>query len=354
MKEKRRSPIFIRAIFSGTAAQLSSNFSNIIFVPIALAYFGVTEYGNWSIALSVITYLGLLQLGLGPAVAALIAKSDNANAQKKIVLSASKFLTYVALCGLVITYFANEIFSGGHVFNGNLTDSSNPSLVKIILISSLLFFLKIPGSVLSSVFIGLQVIYLERIYAVILPSLALLAALFLAKALHKDILYFAWCYGIFQLLIIFLMGVHLLFRFRFLRFSLREWLSVVVIDPNIILSGARFFVISLSASVVWGADNLVIGYFLGPDSVTPYSITFKLFVAAYTIFIIINSSLWPMFGKAVGNGDWGWVERIYQQITVLAPVIGGLIWIGGVLFANQSFLFGLAPLDMLAQWWYLH
>jgi O-antigen/teichoic acid export membrane protein len=325
----------MRAIYSGVAAQLCSNLSNIIFVSIALGYFGVTDYGNWSIAISVMTYLGLLQLGLGPAVAALIAKSKDGDTQKKIVLSVSKFLAYIALSGLALTYLANIIFSGGYGQDGNLTNTSNSSLINLILVSSLLFFLRIPGSVLSSVLIGLQVIYLERLYAVIFPSLALLVALFLAKALQQDILFFAWCYGVLQLLIILLMGAHLLLRFRFLRFSLREWLSVAVIDPHIILSGARFFAISLSASVVWGADNLVIGYFLGPDAVTPYSITFKLFIAAYSIFIILNSSLWPMFGNAVGNSDWVWADRIYQQITTLAPVIGGLIWIGSILFAES-------------------
>ena len=86
--------------------------------------------------------------------------------------------------------------------------------------------------------------------------------------------------------------------------------------------------------MVWGGDNLIISYFIGPDAVTAYSVTFKVFTAAYGVFIIINSALWSLFGKAASENDWNWVASTYKKAIVLMPFIGGGIWITGILFVK--------------------
>lgn len=329
-----KSSIFHKAILGGFATHLIANLANIAFVPLALSYFGETNYGFWAITLSVLTYLAILQMGIGPAIGSLIAKSTNVNERRALILSSCKFLSLIASIGLLLVAIASFIILAhqDHMLFFSLNTSR--TLTYMILISVFLFFLRLPGSFLSSVFIGLQCIHIERVYAGILPATGALAALALTVFLTGGIVEFSLIIGVIQVLIVIATSLHLLYRFSDLRFSWKDWLDSKIYSPLLFVSSGRFFMISLSASVVWGADNLVIGYFLGPDLVTPYSITFKLFIASYAIFIILNSSLWPMFGKAVGNSDWGWIVRIYQQITALVPVISGLIWIGGILFAK--------------------
>ena len=333
--QSAKSSIFHKALLSGVATYFVANLANIAFVPLALSYFGKTNYGFWTITLSVLTYLAVLHMGIGPAISSLIAKSSNIHESRGLIISGCKFLSLIASIGMLLVAIAGFVI----FWHPNLAElfSSNISFTfsYMLLISVFLFFLRLPGSFLSSVFIGFQYIHIERLYAGIFPAIGALVALALTVFLTGGIVEFSFIIGVIQVLIVIVTGLHLLYKFPYLRFSWKDWLDSKIYSPLLFLSSGRFFMISVSASVVWGSDNLVIGFFLGPDSVTPYSITFKLFIAAYSLFIILNSSLWPMFGKAVGNSDWGWLDRIYQQVTTLVPVIGGLIWIGGVLFAKS-------------------
>lgn len=129
-------------------------------------------------------------------------------------------------------------------------------------------------------------------------------------------------------------GLHLLSRHAGLRFKVSQWWRANRPHHDILTSGGRFFVIALAALVVWGTDNLLISHFIGVEAVTPYAITFKLFAAAFAIFIIINSALWPMFGRAAGENDWLWVSTTYRTAVAVLPVLGGLVWLGGMLFAE--------------------
>lgn len=332
--QSAKSSIFHKALFSGVAAYLIANLANIAFVPLALSYFGKTNYGLWAITLSVLTYLAILQMGIGPAISSLIAKSSDHERSREFILISSKFLGLIAAIGMLLVIMIGFFILGYPNLIQFFSFNINITLTYVLLISVFLFFLRLPGSFFSSAFIGLQCIHIERIYAGILPATGALVALAITVILSGNIVEFSLIIGVIQALIVMATGLHLLYRFPNLRFSWKDWLKSKIYSPLLFVSSGRFFIISLSASVVWGADNLVIGYFLGPDSVTPYSITFKLFIAAYTLFIILNSSLWPMFGKAVGDSDWCWVDRIYRQMTLLIPVIGGLIWIGAILFAK--------------------
>jgi len=90
--------------------------------------------------------------------------------------------------------------------------------------------------------------------------------------------------------------------------------------------------------VVWNTDNLEISYFLGPGSVTAYAITFKLFSTAFSIFVLANSVLMPMFGNAVGKSEWTWLSQTYENALSIMIVFGGLVWVGGLVFAKPVIL----------------
>lgn len=112
---------------------------------------------------------------------------------------------------------------------------------------------------------------------------------------------------------------------------------------SIFSSSLRFFSLGIAAMVVWNTDNLVISHFLGIEAVTPYAVTFKLLLVTYSMFSAIGSAIFPMYGKAVAFNQWEWVQQMYNRLTCLFPIIGGLAWIGMVAFAKDIIIFWTGP-----------
>lgn len=322
------------SLLSGGGGQAIGIATNIIYVPFALEQLGSEAFGMWMVVMSVVMYLGISQFGIGPATAALIAKTGDPVKQNAILSESLRYLCIASLVLVALTGFAavSPATWIGIFGRGGQADAS--AAVLAVVIMAFFYALRLPSSVFPAAFIGMQAVHWERLYSAILPPVTALLALLLTRYVDGGIVMLALLTGVGQFVVGVVAGIHLVIQYPHLRFSVLNWLEKKTNDISLLSSGGRFWVISLAALVVWGTDNILISYFIGPDAVTPYAVTFKLFSAAYAIFLIVNSALWPMFGRAVGEGDWVWVATTYNKATVLLPILGGLVWIGGVLFAE--------------------
>ena len=325
---------FKKAILSGAMAQVLGNVLNIIYIPLALAHLGTVAFGAWMVIMSIVMYLGLSQFGLGSATAALIAKTSEEAAQRDI-LSAS--VRYLCIAGGLSLGIVGAAMVGHGLWQGlfgNISAEVASEAVMAAGVMAFLYVLRLPTMSFPAAFVGMQEVHWERVYSAILPPFAALLALLATRTVNGDLVILAIYTGVAQLVVGLASGLHLLSRHASLRFKVSQWWRSNRPHHDILTSGGRFFVVSLAALVVWGTDNLLISYFIGVEAVTPYAITFKLFAAAFAIFIIINSALWPMFGRAAGENDWLWVSTTYRMAVALLPVLGGLVWLGGILFAE--------------------
>ncbi len=331
---KDRSSIFRRALMGGSTAQVVGNVSNILFIPLALDLLGTTIFGLWMVVASIIAYMGLSQFGLGSATAVMIAQSKTQEEQRNIFFNSIRFLT---IAGIGLLFFGVFMAIKQDIWI-NIFGVISPNLLQeAILCIGLMGFsyaLRLPSVAFSSTFIGMQDVHLERLYTAILPPLISLSAVIVVKLTGGGLVELAIFTGGGQIILSLLSGLHLIKRYPHYLYKKSNQNVDSKSQKLFLKSSARYFFISLSALVVWGGDNLIISYFIGPDAVTAYSVTFKVFTAAYGVFIIINSALWSLFGKAASEDDWNWMDSTYKKAIVLMPFIGGGIWITGVLFVK--------------------
>ncbi len=330
---------FVYGTLSGVIAQVLSVVIKLVSIPIAIAYLGPAKFGLWMVIVSLLAYVGLSQFGVGTAAAAMIAGEVDPGARARIfrqsvVLLGGLALLMVSIVGVAAWYRAAWV----SIF-GNVTYQLGQEAVWAALAIAFLYSVRLPAVAITSAFTGLQEVHWERFYGGILPSLLGLLALLVTIYLAGGLVMLAAATGLGQLIVAGASGIHLMVRHpALIRSSIRDMLSAPV-RRRLLASGNQFFVIGVAAMVVWSTDNLVISYFRGPEHVTAYSVTFQLFVVAYSVFATVNSALWPMFGKAVGEGNWVWVEKVYTGTLAVLPVLGGLVWIGGILFAKSIILF---------------
>lgn len=333
-KYSTRRTIFLKGLAGSAGAQIISVVVGLASVPIGLSYLGPLKFGIWMVISSIVAYLGLSQLGTGTASTALIAKHVERQSQGVILRRTFRLLCYFALFLIGLAGVAAMFPDRWAILFGDIPDDARREAISAAVAMMVLYLLRLPTVAFTSAFIGLQEVHWERLYIVVLPAILSFFALLLTIYLAGDLVILACLTGGAQLLAGLLAGVHFSMRHRDMMFGAVSQASDVAVTRDLLASGSRFFFIGIAAMVVWNTDNLVISYFLGPENVTVYAITFKLFAAAFSIFVVANSVLMPMFGSALGRNDWAWIDDTYRNASSIMATLGGLVWIGGIVFAK--------------------
>lgn len=330
--------IFLKGLAGSTGAQMVSVVVGLVSVPIGLGYFGPIKFGTWMVISSIVAYLGLSQLGTGTASTTLIAKQVERQSQGAILRRTFRLLCYISMILIGFVGTAAMFPDMWAMLFGDLPDAARHEAIYAAVAMMALYLLRLPTIAFTSAFIGLQEVHWERLYSIIFPAVLSFMALLLTIYMAGDLVMLACLTGGVQLLAGLLAGVHFSIRHRDLMFGTSSQASNIAATKDLLASGSRFFFIGIAAMVVWNTDNLVISYFLGPESVTVYSITFKLFAAAFSIFVVANSVLLPMFGSAFGRNDWAWIGDTYSNALSVIAVLGGMVWVGGIVFAEPVIL----------------
>lgn len=333
-----KSVIFLQGMVSGAGVQITSFILGMVSVPVGLSYLGPIQYGVWIVISSIVAYFGLSQFGIGTASAALIAKNDQKEVQGLIFQKSSLLLCYCSLFFIILTGMVALFPEAWVAMFGNIPSDLQRDATFATIVLVLLTLLRLPTIAVSSAFFGLQEVWLERLYVGFFPAVFNFLALLITIYFKGGLVMLAYLTGIAQLLVGLLASLH--FYLRHSDMLIRHEKLDPDKDPTkgIFLSGSRFFIIGIASMVVWYTDIFIISYYLGPESVTAYSVTFKLFTAALSVFMVANMVLMPMFGNSAGKGDWVWVNDIYKVILPINIILGGLIWIVGIVFAESIIL----------------
>ena len=338
MSLKERKKIFLLGAISSYGANAVSVIVGLISVPIGLYYFGPVRYGIWAVISSLITYLSFSNLGISTGATVLTAKACEPFEQWA-VLRRSLFLLLIS--SIVVL---SLIFSIAHFYPnwinalGKIPLTFHDEASKTIMVVAVLFLINLPFTVFFAGFTGLQKVYWERFYFS-LTSIAGLAALIFTVSVKGNLVSLALLRGLGILLVSIVCASHFLLSHKELLEKVNKPVGDEFSVSSIFSSSLRFFSLGIAAMVVWNTDNLVISHFLGVEAVTPYAITFKLLLVAYSMFSAIGSAIFPMYGKAAAFNQWEWVQQLYNRITCLFPIIGGLAWIGMVAFAKDIIIF---------------
>lgn len=334
-----KASIFFKGLTSGAVTQVVSFAVGVASVSLGLGYLGSIQYGVWMVISSIIAYFGMSQFGVGTASAALISGNDRRENQGLIFRRAFRLLLLFALSSILLTMLVAVLPRLWSPMFGNISSELRRDAVTATIVLVLLTLLRLPVIAILSAFFGLQEVWWERLYGNFLPTIFGFLVLLIVMYLKGGLVMLAYCTGGAHMLVGLLAALH--FYRRHGDMMINSATEKLAGDPSsgLFSSGGRFFFIGIASMVVWQTDAFIISYYLGPESVTAYSVTFKLFAATLSVFTIANMVLMPMFGNAAAKGEWLWAKEIYNFILPINTILGGLIWIGGVVFAESIILF---------------
>ena len=284
-----------------------SNWCNY-FVNVVIAFFlspfvvhtlGNTGYGIWILVGSLTGYLGLLDLGIRPAIVRYVSKYKALNDEESInqVINTSLLIFTLAgllalLVSLVLAYFSVDIFK--------VTEDFHAELRLVLVLVGLNVALGFPfgvfnaflnawqrfdlnNAIIISAYLlraGLIVLFLKLGY-----GLSALALITLSTSLVEYVLKVRYCFKVFPALRIKLSLVNKKMLKTIFQFSLFS------------------FIMGVSTLLAYYSDSIVIGYFLSAAAITFFAIAANLIEYLKQLVNTVSVTLTPVASTFDALGD---------------------------------------------------
>lgn len=302
-------------------------------VPLTISYLGENQYGIWLTLSSVFMWLGNLDFGIGNGLrnklAESFAKEDYQSAKKYLSTAYAVFAIGILgslLIYLVIHPFINWVF----MLNAGAFDVK--SLNKFVLIVFVLFAFQFLLRLLTSLINADQKPALNG-FITLCINVSTIIIVYLLYLFSKSSLYI---YGIAISIIPFivlLIASFILFRGRYKQISPTIKYIDLKSSGSLVSLGMQFFIIQISALVVFATDNLIITHLYDPSQVTIYNIAHKYFFFITLIFNVFLSPFWSAFTDAFVKNDFDWIKQVVKRLVQIWALLSFITFV--MIFASD-------------------
>ncbi|QHU98996.1 lipopolysaccharide biosynthesis protein [Synechocystis sp. CACIAM 05] len=306
---------------------------SLVRVPILINYLNPEGYGLFITITSVANWIQLGQLGMGSGlINALIkcdAEDDKASAQKYV----NSLWLGLAIALLILSLFLfgsfpftpwNKLFP---IDDAQLAIQV-PQTVAFTLITVLFGIFMTP---LGSIYNAYQEQYKLNLWSN-LQGIVGLGAVVLATQLQSNMADISLAIGLATLLV---NGANYFCLIKwdkpYLKFDVKT-LSVSAFK-GVWSSSISFFLIEVSALLVFQTDRFLILQFSNSVEVTKYTLASTVYLTFHGIYFLFLKPLWPAFGEAIHRGDIVWTRRVFNKVNLLSS-IGMMLLIAVVLMAG--------------------
>ena len=300
---------------------------SLIMVPITLDYLNPENYGIWMAMTSILYWFAFFDVGLGNGMrnymAEALSKGDKDKANSYFS-TAIFILTVLAIAIAIVVMPLIQVLDISTILNTKSVD--NNGLTNIISIAVFFTLIQFVAKNIGMAYIAMQRYMVNDLIIIVGNIISLISVYILAKTTEGNLAYIVVVFtGIPALA--FLGAAIPLFRKHPFLIPQYRCINIGIIK-EIVSKGLGFFVIQItSCLLVFGSANIIISHYCGPEQVTIYNISFKLFNLLTVAYTIILSPLWNAYTDAIVKNDYDWIKRTYKKtMKMLAlSIIVGLI-----------------------------
>jgi len=277
----------------------------LLIIPVSIKFVSPSSYGLWLTVSSMIAWLNIMDIGLS---AGLRNKLSESIAAKDFALGKSYVsTTYILLAIMSVVGLA---FSIGLIYlldwksvlhiPQDLSDGDFKNLLLIVAVSFFLTFLLKP---IASVAYALHKPATEYFILFLSNFINLLLIWVFTKAYPSGSLIILASLFCFTPIVVTLGLSCILFNGSFKQYS--PSLSTVNFAHAKSLTGlsVKFFIIQISATVVFTTNNFMISHYFGNEDVTRYNVVSKYFNVLIILQSMILVPFWTMFTEAYAKRD---------------------------------------------------
>lgn len=289
---------------------------SMILIPLSLNILDVNDYGIWLTIYGLNSWVSLFDLGTQNSLRSLLIVSVNkTKSRMKGLLLVNSFMFTIILCVLTcsISIALYVLVDFSKVLK--ITSSSGSDINILILMSMLVFGIRLISNNFNAIFQALQKAYIVLLINVI--STILILGLFIFCLYFKESIS-VFLYGsiilIIETVLSFLLPTLILKKLKFsYNFSLKL-LSFRFFRRRLLASNLRFFFLSLFIVITFFSNNFFIGIILSYEDVAVYNLVNKYFGLVTTISVVILNPIWTRVAELNSIGDTRSIKRLLQHV----------------------------------------
>jgi len=295
-----------------------------LLIRLTLRYLDKTEYGIWLTLTSFLTWFTFFEIGLGNGLKNKLAE---ALAQKDYQLGKIYVSTTYAILTIVIGIVSIFFFIVNFFIDWTVILNTPKNMFhELTILSSIVFgffFLRFVLKLISIVLYADQKPALANSFGPIGNLITLIIIFILTKTTNGSLILLGWVLSLIPVLVLIMVSIYFYkteYRtiapsVKYVKFSYAK---------DLLNLGIKFFIIQLSALIMFQSSNIIIAQFFGPSEVTSYNIAYKLFSVIMMLFNIIVTPFWAAYTEAWVKRDVDWIKKMVNTIFK--------IWIGFIFF----------------------
>lgn len=313
---QRRYRNIAHAVLTGAAGKGVNLLVLLVSVPMALGCLGVERYGIWIAMTSVLSWLSVADVGLGNGLMNLLADArgrEREDLAQRYIATAFWGLAVIAATLAALTLPVVDSINWRYLLN--IKDMAVAEETRTaMLVAVWCFLFALPLSIVSKVYIGYQRGAPANAWAAA-SSLAELAALVLVTRARGGLVALTIAVLGVRALVLFANACYL-FGYRRPDLAPSPRRIDVASLRAIFGVGILFFMGQMQSLLVFQSDVVIISHFLGPGSITAYSVTFRLFAYVNVPLQLASPYFLSAFGEAHARGDLAWVRLAFRRLLL--------------------------------------
>ena len=305
-KEERSKKLLVNVLSSF----LVKGFSMVItltLIPVSLKYTDSNTYGVWLTLSSVITWFNLIDLGLSNGLTNKLteafAKQDIDKVRKYLSTTYSALLVIIFLFSILFIPLIN-IINWSSIFNTNMPNEELKKAMAIIYLSFCLTFILKP---INDLLKSQQKHFILSIIQVSGNLMALLAITMGGGFFESKFIFLCVALG-FSYPTALIVASILFYTTRYIAIAPNITLASKKYLKDIFGISGKFFIIQISVIAMLTSNNFLISHFVNNQSVTYYTIAYRLFSIVTIFQLMIIVPLWPAFTDAYTLKDFKWIK----------------------------------------------
>lgn len=338
--------IYLKGAFLAYFKQFIQAIAGIILVPILLKNFGIEIYSIWVLIYGLAAYLSIISFGIPSAMMAMVAQEPDIY-EKFNILRRSFFLVAIfsSFTLLAILFFIVIPQNNPAAIFGTISEENKSIASDLFTLFLVISFIKLPFESFPLFFSAMNLVYINQIYE-IFSSFLLIVCVTLVIVLNLTIYQFAMIFLIGQLVIFVTSFFHVRIKWKdFIRKIDNKNKAYITSYREIFLRGWAFLQTGIAATIIWYSDNLVIGNFLSVEKVGPYALGFKIFAYFISLQTVMNSIVYPVYGKLVSEKKFDSINKYISFILYVLPFYGMVVLAFFMLFSFELIMIWTNDID---------
>lgn len=308
--------------------------TGFVAVPLTVRYLGAERYGAWVTIASTISWLSIADLGLGNGLTSALSdaygKRDIELAQRHVATAFWLLAGIAAACGLLFAAISPHL-DWAALLNVH-SEVARAEVAQAAALAVGFFLLALPLGVIDRVYAAWQEGAVANLWSAA-ASLAALLALVVATRTNGGMALLVLAYAGGRFVVQAASGAWL-FRRQHPELRPAPGAFERASMGRLANTGGLFFVIQIAALILFNTDNIIIARVLGPEQVTPYSVTWSLFTLPSMAFSLAFPYLWPAYAEAFARKDSAWIRRTFRKSVFVSLAIGFAVAVPLVVFGR--------------------